>query len=522
MNKVFRCFGCWLLVISMAVMPVSAAEIESQSNTASENQFTEECTSESVVLESYVDGDSLNVLESASFEDSSGNIVPYDSNVSSETPGESDSIELEDTQDGGNIQSNSLESDQGYSMIETESGSENGMYSAESLQAESDSVQLGIPTNITVTTGGNLTLKIEWKPGEIIGTTADKVRYLIYRSESYEGEYKNIGYTPYNTTFYYDGGGENVLETGKTYYYKVQAYSPENGDASSNLYQCEPGSGIALEVESAINEFFSEEEMVSYLREGLKNREGEIEMFLWLPEYTNGYHKTLYDKAVKENEDLSSDSSLGDYFAFHILDYAADLQDLRVEQNGLRKYKLVYCPQYYTTKEEEEQVESEVQRLINGSLGLDSNASDIEKVEAVYRYLATSATYDLSLRNNEERCSAYDALVLHKSVCQGFANAVYKLLRELGIMNRIVTGEVYYENEWRVHAWNLVRIDDVWYHLDATTEVHFVEEYGYVSYKWFLKNDADLGNTFKKDAQNFNEEFESVPSYGCRAYFVAA
>ena len=388
------------------------------------------------------------------------------------------------------------------------------------LQEMDSSVELGIPTDITITSGGNLVLKIEWKPGEIVGTTADQVRYLVYRSDTYEGEYKNIGYTPYNTNFYYDGGGENALEAGKTYYYKIQAYAPENGGASSNLYECEPGNGVALEESIGSNEFFTQEDMIAHLRAGLKAREEEIEMLLWVPEYISGYHKVLYEKAVEEKEDLSADSSLGDYFSFHILNYDADLQDMRIQQNGLKKYRLVYWPQYYTTKEEEDLVEEEVQRLVDGGLEINSSATDIEKVEAVYRYLAANSTYDLSLRNGEERCSAYDALIQHKAVCQGFANASYKLLRELGIMNRIVTGEVYYDNAWRVHAWNLVLIDGAWYHLDATTEVHFVEQYGYVSYKWFLKNDRDLGNIFRKDAENFNEEFETAHPTGAESILI--
>lgn len=412
-------------------------------------------------------------------------------------------VEMQDEIEGDARQNNSEDVEEPYSG---EGVAENG--------------ELGMPTGASVATGGNLILKIEWTVGTTVGVSPEKVRYLIYRSDSYDGEYEKIGYTPFNTTYYYDGGGATALEEGKTYYYKIQAYAPEEG-LSSNLFYFEPCSGVAVRQEVLENEFYTEDQMVAYLRNGLIERKDEIEFSFWVSEYVSGYHKTLYEKAAEEQEDLSSDSSAGDYFQYHIRNFDAELEDLRIEQNGLKKYKLVYWPEYYTTANEELQVNNEVERLIESGLQVTENSSDIEKVKAVYDYLASNSTYDLSYRNEAARCSAYDVLINHKAVCQGFANASYKLLRELGIMNRIVKGEVYYNGEWREHAWNLVYIDGFWYHFDVTTEVHFFEEYGYVSYKWFLKNDRDLGDDFRKDPEEFNSDFENSHLTGPTSIIVS-
>ena len=52
----------------------------------------------------------------------------------------------------------------------------------------------------------------------------------------------------------------------------------------------------------------------------------------------------------------------------------------------------------------------------------------------------------------------------HKGVCQGYALLALKMLRELGIETLYVVGEV----NTGPHAWNLVKVDGEWYHLDTT------------------------------------------------------
>lgn len=380
-------------------------------------------------------------------------------------------------------------------------------------------VELGMPTGLTITPYGNLILKLQWTPGTITGTTSDKVRYLIYRSESYDGQYERIGYTSFGDSTYLDGGGTGSLIEGTTYYYKVQAYAP-NENVSSNIYYFEPVSCVATAMDIADNEFYNENDMVTYLRNGLINRDSEIVLYLWVANYTSGYHKTLYEKAVAENENLNSSSSAGDYFKYHILNYDADLTDIRLERNGLKQYKLTYWPEYYTTHSEETAVDQTLQTLIQSELKLSNTASDYEKAKAVYDYLSSHSTYDLSLRNGKSRCSAYDALINHHAVCQGFANASYKMLRELGVMNRIVIGEVYYNNEWRIHAWNYVLIDGKWYNFDATTEDHFFEDYGWISYKWFLKTDEDLGSDFRRDSTEYGSSFAQSHPMGQNSILV--
>lgn len=390
-------------------------------------------------------------------------------------------------------------------------------------QSSYNEINLGMPTDMCVITDGNQILRISWNAGSYVGVEPSQVRYLVYRSDSAEGSFEKIGYTALGETFYVDGGGTSELEVGKTYFYKVQAYAPESG-ASSNLHNAEIAGGIVEAQETVEYEFSDTEMAAEYLRNQLIQRKDAIDIILWLPEYPKGYSKVLYQDAVEDREDLSISSSAGDYYQYHIKDagYDCDFTDTRVQKNGLRKYILVYRPVYCTTSSQEQAVDAEVKRLVNGGLGIDvATASDVEKVRAVYEYLSENCVYDLSdNESGSERVTAYDALINHRAVCQGYANATYKLLRELGIVNRIVIGDVLWENSWQTHAWNIVKIDGCWYYVDATTEIHFYEEYGYIAYNWFLKTDREFDGKFRKDENIHNSLFNEAHPMGSAAIEV--
>ncbi len=63
-----------------------------------------------------------------------------------------------------------------------------------------------------------------------------------------------------------------------------------------------------------------------------------------------------------------------------------------------------------------------------------------------------------------EEFTVYGALINSRAVCEGYAHSMCMLLNKVGI-------DCYYANgygENNPHMWNVVKIDDRWYHLDAT------------------------------------------------------
>ncbi len=94
--------------------------------------------------------------------------------------------------------------------------------------------------------------------------------------------------------------------------------------------------------------------------------------------------------------------------------------------------------------------------------GIDSGASEYDKVKYVYDTIIRNTDYDMSAPDNQ---NIYSVFVHHFSVCQGYAKAVQYLLNRLGVECMLVLGTV---ETGEGHAWNLVKVDGEYYYLDAT------------------------------------------------------
>lgn len=94
--------------------------------------------------------------------------------------------------------------------------------------------------------------------------------------------------------------------------------------------------------------------------------------------------------------------------------------------------------------------------------------SDIEKEIAIHDYIIKNTRYDYdSYQKNkipDQSYTAYGILIKKIGVCQGYAIAMNKLLNMAGIETKYITGTA----KGVPHAWNLVKIEGDYYHLDTT------------------------------------------------------
>lgn len=114
-----------------------------------------------------------------------------------------------------------------------------------------------------------------------------------------------------------------------------------------------------------------------------------------------------------------------------------------------------------------------------------SGMSEPEKVKAIHDYIVKHLAYD----NSNQSRTTYDALTKRSAVCQGYALLSYQLLKEAGLDVRIVTGTV---KSGALHAWNLVKINNKWFHLDTTWDDPIPDRPGKVSYEYFNLSDAQI------------------------------
>jgi len=98
--------------------------------------------------------------------------------------------------------------------------------------------------------------------------------------------------------------------------------------------------------------------------------------------------------------------------------------------------------------------------------GADADWNDFEKELYFHDLLADRVTYTEATHAH----NAYGALVEGEAVCEGYAEALQVLLHRAGIPSYLVTG--WSDNPAtgapEGHEWNVVCIDDAWYHVDAT------------------------------------------------------
>lgn len=104
-------------------------------------------------------------------------------------------------------------------------------------------------------------------------------------------------------------------------------------------------------------------------------------------------------------------------------------------------------------------VENKVNELINDTM------SSEDKIKAIHDYIINTTEYDtLKTKNiNDETYksnTAYGVLIQGYGICSGYSDAISIFLNKLGIKNYKISNDT--------HIWNLIYLNGVWVHLDAT------------------------------------------------------
>ena len=115
------------------------------------------------------------------------------------------------------------------------------------------------------------------------------------------------------------------------------------------------------------------------------------------------------------------------------------------------------------------------------------NLNDIETVLAVHDYLVLNTDYDqLTAASGSGGVSHYaEGLLLNNlAVCSGYASTFQLLMMIAGVDCEYVFTDS--------HAWNLVQIDEEWYHIDVTWDDPVSEESDTILYTHFMMTDEEI------------------------------
>lgn len=165
---------------------------------------------------------------------------------------------------------------------------------------------------------------------------------------------------------------------------------------------------------------------------------------------------------------------------------------------------------YIGTKEQEEYVTKKVKEIAKSLT--KSGMSDLEKVLAVNKYVTNLITYSTNSKTSPHH--VYTALNEGKGVCQAYALLTYRLLTEMGMEARYVVGYGISNNQIEGHAWNSVKVNGVWYHLDTTWNDGLVDNTNnLIYYKYFLVTSSQLKVNHNWDESVFPVATDTRYSY---------
>lgn len=123
--------------------------------------------------------------------------------------------------------------------------------------------------------------------------------------------------------------------------------------------------------------------------------------------------------------------------------------------------------------------------------------TDFEKELALHDYVVLNTKYDndnyLHGTISGFSYSSYGVLIKGIGVCEGYAVTMNLLLNMVGIETRVVQGTANNGVEKNGgHEWNIVKIEDEYYNLDATWDDPVTDIAGYVSHNYFNISDNEL------------------------------
>jgi len=236
------------------------------------------------------------------------------------------------------------------------------------------------------------------------------------------------------------------------------------------------------------------EAVAEKIRTGLKHR--AYKLHISFRAHTNDEEgiKALVDDLLEKALYESDDPAGGDYIRYQLGGYQMNYD---VEKTLLGyNYKMELMPTYYSSAEEEKYVDKEVEKILEELSA--RNLPEEERIRAVHDYVVQLLSYDSVHKANKQnhgKTTAYYALRYHQAVCQGYAVLCYRLLKELGVDCRIVTGllvsDGITEGNAERHAWLMVTVNGKELYMDPTLD----DVKG--SYDWYLKSAEDFDKDHK-------------------------
>ena len=246
----------------------------------------------------------------------------------------------------------------------------------------------------------------------------------------------------------------------------------------------------------------SVDEASGVIREAMKNRE-EMKAVCLVTDVAAEDSEKLISEIFDGALEHTGNPTEGDYLRFQYDSCSASAKPVSTE--GDNAILFTYAITYYDTAEQEAAVDDKVAEIID-SLEL-GDKSDYDKLLSIYNYICGNVDYDYDNLEDDDyhlKHTAYGALVDGKAVCQGYSLALYRLLLEAGIDNRVIFGtSTGSSGEEGNHTWNIVKVGDHYYNTDITGDAESQIR------TYYLKGSGSFDDNHVRNEDYLTEEFLS-------------
>ena len=118
---------------------------------------------------------------------------------------------------------------------------------------------------------------------------------------------------------------------------------------------------------------------------------------------------------------------------------------------------------------------------------------DYSLLISLYKYLQENIIYCKGKNISFVSHNAYGALINGTAVCDGFSSAFSLLAQKLGYQCMLAAGNSAYSmSSYENHAWNIIKINNKYYHMDITWDARKFEDCEAHSFVYFAVNDLDM------------------------------
>ncbi|MNB86606.1 Transglutaminase-like superfamily protein [compost metagenome] len=167
--------------------------------------------------------------------------------------------------------------------------------------------------------------------------------------------------------------------------------------------------------------------------------------------------------------------------------YIVDSYAFSYTKSGQSAANVTVQVKYRETQQQTAYVNQQVKAILQKIIKPGMN--NHQKIKVIHDWVVLNLKYD----NTYTKYTAYEGLTTGSAVCQGYSLLTYKLLLGAGIPNKIVEGTAKPAGGARQsHAWNLVQLNGLWYHLDTTWDDPVPNIEGEVSTAYYMRTDSQM------------------------------